>query len=81
MLSKNTKIKLHWAVILSVDFYGCETWSLTLRADHWLLVFKNGMLRKILATKMEKVLMTGKKLHNEELHDLYSSPNIIWMIK
>jgi hypothetical protein len=61
LLSKNIKIKLHWAIILPVDFHRFETWPLTFRADHWLQVFKNGMVRKILAPKMEQAVHDWKK--------------------
>jgi hypothetical protein len=60
---------------------GCETWSLILREEHRVRVFQNRALRRIFGPKRDEV--TGswkKKLHNEELHNLYSSPNIIRMI-
>jgi hypothetical protein len=61
--------------------YGCETWSLTLGEEHrW--VFGNRVLRRIFGSKREKVVEGWKKLHNEELlHNLYTSPNIITVIK
>jgi hypothetical protein len=60
--------------------YGCETWSLTLREEHRLRVFENGVLR-IFGPKRDEVTGGWRKLHNEELHNLYSSPNIIRIIK
>jgi hypothetical protein len=67
--------------ILPVVLYGCETWSLTLREEHRLRVFENRVLRRIFGPKRD--IMTGgwRKLHNEEFHNLYSSPSIIRMIK
>jgi hypothetical protein len=61
--------------------YGCETWSLTLRKEDRLRVFKNRLLRRIFGKKRDEVVGSRRKLHNGELHDLYSSPNIIRMIK
>jgi hypothetical protein len=61
--------------------YGCETWSLTLREEHRLRVFENRVLRRIFGPKTDKVTGEWRKLHNEELHDLYSSPNIVRVIK
>jgi hypothetical protein len=61
--------------------YGCETWSLTLREEHKLRVFENRMLRRIFGPKRDEVKGEWKKLHNEELRDLYSSPSIIRIIK
>jgi len=66
---------------LSVVLYGCETWSLTLREECRLKVFENRLLRRIFAPKRAKVAREWRKLHNEELNDLYSSPNIVWVIK
>jgi hypothetical protein len=80
LISKNLKIKIYKTVILSVVLYGCETWSLTLREEHRLRVFENTVLRKIFGTKREKD-GSWRKLHNDELHDLYSSPNIVRVIK
>jgi hypothetical protein len=64
-----------------VVLYGFETWSLILREEHKLKVFENRVLRKIFGQKRDKVTRTWRKLHNEELHNLYSSPSIIRMIK
>jgi hypothetical protein len=64
-----------------VVLYGCEIWSLTLREEHRLRVFKNRVLRKIFGPKRDKVKAEWRKLHNEELRDLNSSPNIIRIIK
>jgi hypothetical protein len=61
--------------------YGCETWALTLREEHRVRAFENTVLRSIFRPKRDEVTRDGKKLHNEELHNLYSSPNIIRMIK
>jgi hypothetical protein len=71
-----------YALIIATDvFYGCETWSLTLREEHRLRVFENSVLRRIIGHKREEVTRDWRRLHNEELNDLYSSPNIIRVIK
>jgi hypothetical protein len=61
--------------------YGCETWSLTLKEEHILGVFENRVLRRIYGPKRDEVTGEWRKLHNEELDDLYSSPSIIRIIK
>jgi hypothetical protein len=61
--------------------YGCETWSLTLREEYRLRVFENRVLRRIFGPKKDEVTAGRRKLHNEELHNLYSSPIIIKIIK
>jgi hypothetical protein len=61
--------------------YGCETWSLTLREEHRLRVLENRVLRRIFGPKRNEVTEEWRRLHNEELNDLYSSPNIIRVIK
>jgi hypothetical protein len=64
-----------------VVLYGCETWSLTLREEHRLRVFENRMLRRIFGPSRDEVTGDRRKLHNEELHGLYSSPSIGRVIK
>jgi hypothetical protein len=61
--------------------YGHETWSLTLREEHKLMVFENRVLRRIFGPKRDRVTGGWRKLYNEELHNLYSSPSIIRIIK
>jgi hypothetical protein len=80
LISKNLKIKIYRTVILLVVLYGCETWSLTLGEEHRLRDFENRVLRKIFGPKREES-GSWRKLHNDELHDLYSSPNIVRVIK
>jgi hypothetical protein len=81
LLSKNIKIRIYKNIIFPVVLYGFETWSLTLRDKHRLRVFENRVLRKIFRPRRDEVTGDWMKLHNEELHNLYSSPNIIRMIK
>jgi hypothetical protein len=76
---KNLKIKIYKTVILPVVLYGCETWSLTLREEYRLRIFENRVLR-IFGPKREED-GSWRKLYNDELHSLYSSPNIVRMIK
>jgi hypothetical protein len=73
-------MRVYKNIILSVVLYGCETWSLTLREEHRLRVFENRMLRRIFGPKRDEVMGEWRKLHNEELRDLYSSPSIIRII-
>jgi hypothetical protein len=80
LLSKNTKIKIYRTVILPVVLYGCETWSLTLRAVHRLRMVENRVLRRMCGPKEDEVGGEWRRLHCEELCDLYSSPNTIWVI-
>jgi hypothetical protein len=67
-------------IILSLVLYGCEIWSLTLREEHRLRVFENRVLRRIFGPKRNEVTREWRKLYNEELPDLYSSPSIIKII-
>ena len=69
------------SIILPVVLYGCETWSLTLREEHRLRVFENRVLRRIFGPKRDGVTGEWRKLHIEKLNDLYSSPNIVRVIK
>ena len=68
-------------IILSVVLYGCETLSQTLREEHRLRVFENRVLRRIFGPKRDEGTREWRKLHNEELNDLYCSPNIFQVIK
>jgi hypothetical protein len=81
LLSRYVKVKIYKTIILPVVLYGCETWSLTLREEHRLRVFENMGLRRIFGPKRDEVTGEWRKLDNEELHILYSSPNIIRQIK
>ena len=76
LLTKNLKIKIFGTIILPVVVYGCETWSLTLKEVRRLWVFENRVFRRIFGAKRE-----WRKLHNEELNDLHSSPSIVRAIK
>jgi hypothetical protein len=81
MLSKNLEISIYKTIILPVVKYGCETWSLTLREDHRLRVCENRVLRQICGPTRDEVTGEWRKLHNEELRDLYYFPSIIRIIK
>jgi len=81
LLSKNIKIKIYRIIVLPVVLYGCETWSLTSKEECRLRVFENRVLRRIFGPKRDEVTGEWRKLHNEELNELYSSPNIIRVIK
>ena len=88
LLSKNVKIKIYRTIIFRV-VYGCETWWFTLRVERRLRVFENrGLrvfenreLRRIFGPNRDEVTGERRKLHNEELNDLYFSPNIVRVIK
>ena len=79
--SKKLKVDTYKTIILPVVLYGCETWSLTLREEHRLRVFENKVLSKIFGAKRDEITGEWRKLHNAELHALYSSPNIIKNLK
>jgi hypothetical protein len=68
-------------LIFPVVLYGCETWSLTLREEHKQRAFENRVLKRIVGPKRDGVTGGWRKLHNDELHNLYSSPSIIRIIK
>jgi hypothetical protein len=80
LLSRNVKVKVYKPIILPV-LYGCETWPVSLREEHRLRVFESRVLRRIFGPKRDEMTGEWKKLHNEELHNLYSSPDIIRQIK
>jgi hypothetical protein len=75
------KIKINKTIILPVVLYGCKTWSLTLREEHRWRVFENRVLGRISGPKRDEVTGGWRKLHNEELHGLYSLPSIVMVIK
>ena len=68
-------------IILPVVLYGCETWLLTLKEVRRLKVIENRVLGRIFRRKMNEIKGEWRKPHNEERDDLYSLPNIVWMIK
>jgi sorting nexin-29 len=68
--SKNIKIAICKTIILPVVLYGCETWSVALREEHRLRVFKIKVLRRIFGLKRCEAIGGWRKLHNEELHNL-----------
>ena len=65
LLSKNLKIKIYRTINLPVVLCRCEI---------WLRVFENRVLRRIFGPRMEEVTGEWRRLHNEELNDLYSHP-------
>jgi hypothetical protein len=81
LLSRNVKVKIYKTILIPVVLYACETWSLTLREEHRLSVFENRVLRRIFGPKRDEVTGEWRKFHNEELHNLYSSPDIIRQVK
>jgi hypothetical protein len=80
-LSKNVKIKICRTIILSLVLYGCETWSLILMEERRLRVCENTVLGRVFGPKRDEVTGDWRKLHNEELSDLYSLPNIVRVVK
>jgi hypothetical protein len=80
-LSGNVKVKICKTIIVPVVLCGCETWSLTLREEHRLRVIENRVLRRIFGPKRDEVTREWRKLLSGELHNLYSSPDIIRQIK
>jgi hypothetical protein len=71
--SKNINIKIYRIIIFLLVLYGCEIWSLTVREEGRVGVFENRVMRRIFGPKSEEVIGEYRKLHNEELNDLYSS--------
>jgi hypothetical protein len=70
-------MKIYKIKIFQFVLYGCET----LTEEIILRMFENMVLRKIFGPKRDDVTEEWRRLHNEELHDLYSSPNITWVNK
>jgi hypothetical protein len=81
LLLKNIQVRIYKTTILHVVLYRCEALSLTLREEHKLRVFENRVVKRIFGLKRDGVTGGWRKLHNEELHNLYSSPSIIRIIK
>jgi hypothetical protein len=74
-------MEIYRTIILPVVLYGCETWSLTLREERRLTVFENRVLRRVFGPRRDEVTGDWRKLHHEELSDLYSLPNIVRVVK
>jgi hypothetical protein len=81
LLSKNLKVKIYRTIIFPVVLYGYETWSLKLREERRLRMFENRVLRRVFEPKRDEVTGEWRKLHNEELNDLYSLTNIVRVVK
>ena len=79
--SNNVNIETYRNIILSVVVYGHETWSLTLREERRLRVFKNRVLKRVFGPKMNEATGEKRELNNEELIDLYCSPNFVRLFK
>ena len=72
---------IYRTIILPVVLYGCEAWSLTLSEKRKLRVFEKKELRRIFGPRRDEVTGEWRRLHNAEQNDLYSSPNIVRVIK
>jgi hypothetical protein len=81
LLTRNIKVKIYKTIVLPVVLYGCDIRSLTLREERILRVFQNRVLRRIFGPKRDEVTEEWMKLQCQELHNLYSSPDIIRQIK
>jgi hypothetical protein len=80
LLSKNLNVKIYRTIILPGVLYGCETWSLAWREEHRLRVSMNRVLRSVFGPKRDEVTGEWRKLHNEELNDLYYLSNIVRVV-
>jgi hypothetical protein len=76
-VSKKLKIRIYRNIILHAVLYGTESWSLTIREEHRLKEYENWVQKRKFGTKREKVVRGWRRLHNEELHNLYASPDVI----
>jgi hypothetical protein len=74
-------MKIYRTIILPIVLYGCKAWSLTLREERRLKMFENRVLRRLFGPKRDEVTWKWRKLHNEELNDAYSLPNIVRVVK
>ena len=81
LLSKNLKIKIYGTIVLPVFWYGCETWSLKWREERGLRVFESRVLINVFGSKRDDVAGEWRKIHNEELRDLYFLHNIVRVVK
>jgi hypothetical protein len=81
LLPRNVNNKVYRIIILPAALYGCENWSLILWEEYRLRVFENWVLRKVFGSKRDEVTGEWRRRHDEELYDLYSSPNFIRMVK
>ena len=79
--NKKIKIKIYRTIILPVVLYGCKTSSLTLWEERKLRVFENMVFRRIFGPRKDEVKGEWRRLHNEELNDLYSAHNIVRVTK
>jgi hypothetical protein len=77
---KNVKTEIYMTIILPI-LYACETWPLALRKNLGQGVLQNRVLRNVIWPKQNEITEDWRKLHIEDLHDLYFSPNIILVIK
>jgi hypothetical protein len=80
LLRENIEIRIYKIIILPVGLYGCATLCLTLKEEHRLKVFEKRVLRKVFGATRDEVAEGWRKLHNEEVRELYFSPSIIRMI-
>ena len=81
LISKNLKINIYRTIILPVVLFGCETGPLTSREERKLRVLENMVLRRTFGPRRDEVTGEWRRLHNEELNELYCSPNIVRVIK